>query len=106
MTNATNPGEAQPVILDNDLVRRLAVSQARGFRQASFVNELLTFRPVSFELVSFPGPRGSVSVVLGRSKLSWRSWVNLRRRLVSVGFVVVTDQKTESVTLFFPETEK
>jgi hypothetical protein len=90
----------------NDLIRRLATSQARGHRQASFVNELLTFRPVSFEVVPVPGPNGSATALLGRSRLSWKSWVNLRRRLVAVGFVVVLDQVTKSVTLFFPETEK
>lgn len=94
------------MILANDLVRRLATSQARGHRQGSFVNELLTFRPVPFEIFSVPGPGGAVSVLLGRSKLSWQSWVNLRRRLVSVGFVIVLSKEASSVAMFFPETEK
>ena len=89
------------VSLNNDLVRRLAVSQARGFRQASFINELLIWKPVSFEVVTVPG--GSITAHLGRSKLSWQSWVNLRRRLVSVGFVVSMSKKNQTVSLSFPE---
>lgn len=89
----------------NDLVRRLATGQARGHRQGSFINELLTFRPVLFEIFSVPGTTGATSVLLGRSALSWQSWTNLRRRLVSVGFVIVLSKEASSVTMFFPESE-
>lgn len=83
-----------------DIVRRLAVSQARGWRQASFINELLSFGPVPFREVPVPG---GTTVRYGVSDLEYRSWVGLRSRLTLAGFVVETNQSMRTVRLHFPE---
>ena len=86
-----------------DLLRRLATSQARGERQLSLVNELLSFYPVPTYYYEVPGLYGSKSVLFGKSRLPIKSWKNLRKRLVTVGFVVERDFQAETVTLHFPE---
>lgn len=84
-----------------DIIRRLASSQARGHRQQSFVNELLSFREVPYRRYS---PTVHVeTLVFGESRLSYQSWRSLRARMVSVGFVVVDDKDTCTVRISFPE---
>lgn len=88
----------------NDLIRRLATSQARGERQLSLVNELLTFRPVPYYRLRVPTMYGPAEMTrYGKSALEYRSWKNLRKRLVSVGFVVETSRGSQTVRLHFPE---
>ena len=86
-----------------DIIRRLATGQARGERQLSLVNELLSFRAVYFTYVDIPGPPGSQTVVYGLTKLPFSSYRNLRTRLISVGFVFEVDRDYGSVTMKFPE---
>lgn len=68
----------------------------------SFVNELLIFRPVGYKIVQVPGKFNSTAKY-GLSELSHASWINLRKRLVSVGFVIEHNHKTMSVRMTFPE---
>lgn len=86
-----------------DIIRRLATSQARGDRQLSFVNELLVFRPVGYRIIKVPGKFGTSTAIYGLSQLSHASWVNLRKRLLSVGFVIEHNHETMSVRMAFPE---
>lgn len=87
----------------DDIVRRLATSQARGERQLSFVNELLSFNPVSYRFFQIPGGYGEIAKTprYGLSMLEHRSWKNLRKRLVSVGFVIDYDRNAQTVCLYF-----
>ena len=87
--------------MTNDLVRRLATSQARGVRQMSFINELLVGIPVRYRLTVVPG--SYETTIYGESELARRSWNNLKRRLVSVGFLVLDKKDSKTITLKFPE---
>lgn len=87
--------------MTNDLVRRLATSQARGVRQMSFINELLVGIPVRYKLTVVPGSHETT--IYGESELARRSWNNLKRRLVSVGFLVLDKKDSKTITLKFPE---
>lgn len=69
------------------LMRRLAASQARGPRQMSLVNELLSFQEVPVRLVYPPGVHNG-TLLYGASDLPGASWRNLKKRLISVGFVL------------------
>lgn len=86
-----------------DIIRRLAVSQARGERQLSLVNELLSFREVDVSYVQIPGIYGSRSPVFGLTRLPSQSLRNLRKRLTSVGFVVKIDWEESTIRMYFPE---
>ena len=86
-----------------DIVRRLAVSQARGWRQAGFVNDLLAGTPVPYRVVPIPGQFGTSTSKYGVTELDHRSWVGLRNRLYGVGFVFATDRRKQAVTMKFPE---
>ena len=86
-----------------DMIRRLATSQARGERQLSFVNELLSFRRVTITQYQIPGQYGNKTVRYGLSKLPNASFRNLRSRLISVGFVLDRDWDTMTVRMTFPE---
>lgn len=84
-----------------DIIRRLACSQARGHRQQSFINELLTFEEVAFTRFT---PLYNVDTVLyGESRLSHASWRMLRARLASVGFVITDNPDSMTVKISFPE---
>jgi hypothetical protein len=84
------------------VIRRLATSQARGERQLSFVNELLTFDPVPFKFQQIPGIHAE-EIRYGHTSLPGQSWRNLRKRLISVGFTIERDWKTQTITMHFPE---
>lgn len=86
-----------------DLIRRLAVSQTRGERQLSLVNELLSFREVDVSYVQIPGIYGSMSPVFGTTRLPYASLRNLRKRLISVGFVIKIDLEEDTIRMYFPE---
>ena len=92
---------------DLSIIRRLATSQARGTRQLSLVNELLTFQPVPSPLEQYPvaGGRGAkgYSRNYGDSQLRHSSYVPLRRRLTEVGFILVANKGRTQVTMAFPE---
>lgn len=86
------------------MIRRLATSQARGERQLSFVNELLSFKRVAITYYQIPGhPYGRGTVRYGVSKLPTASFKNLRSRLISVGFVIDRDWDAMTVRMTFPE---
>ena len=85
------------------MIRRLATSQARGERQLSFVNELLSFDPVPFRYYEIPGMFGAKAILYGYTSLPGKSLVNLLKRLVSVGFVIERDWEPQTVSLHFPE---
>ena len=91
----------------NDLVRRLATSQARGERQLQFINELLSFHPVGYRFFPIPGMYRNHGYAqtprYGISRLEHQSWINLRKRLRQVGFVIETDREAQTVQLHFPE---
>lgn len=85
--------------------RRLALSQARGWRQESLVNELLTGKPVPAHVRDGhirPGYKSWIEV--GDTKAAWASFRALRARLVAVGFVI-KGSVTEGFTMTFPEEE-
>ena len=92
---------------DFSVIRRLATSQARGTRQLSLVNELLTFQPVPSPLEQYPvaGGRGAkgYSRSYGESRLGHSSYVPLKRRLTEVGFILVANRERTQVTMTFPE---
>lgn len=92
---------------DFSVIRRLATSQARGTRQLSLVNELLTFQPVPSPLEQYPvaGGRGArgIARTYGDSRLRHSSYVPLKRRLTEVGFILVANEERTQVTMAFPE---
>lgn len=79
----------------DDLITKLARACCRGWRQESFVNELLTGEPVNFEIDRWE------SVKYGVTQLSHSSWKGLRSRLTRAGFVIVSSRWT--VQLKYPE---
>jgi len=64
----------------DDMIARLARSQARGWRQEMLVSELL-----SGWTAYVVGPYGTT---VGQVKCQWSSYRNLRDRLAKVGFVI------------------
>lgn len=82
--------------------RRLALSQARGWRQESLVNELLTGKVVP------AGPKGGYVrpghkwIEVGETGADYGSFRALRARLISVGFVI-KGSVAEGFTMTFPE---
>ena len=92
-TNKFNHGA-----LCSDLVRRLARSQALGWRQEMLVNELLGGLPVPISAEYFGGQS---YVKYGQAKVQAKSFRALRGRLIRVGFTVVMGNGT--VSMNFPE---
>lgn len=88
-----------------DLIRRLATSQARGERQLSLVNELVSYKDTPIFPLVIPVYGGTTTHVYGRTHLPGSSWRNLRKRLVSVGFIFIVDRENMTVTMSFPEAE-
>ena len=91
---------------DLSIIRRLATSQARGTRQLSLVNELLTFDAVSIQVDRIPQWRNGqqlTAVSYGESRLGHSSYVPLKRRLTEVGFILVANKERTQVTMAFPE---
>jgi len=93
-----------------ELTARLARQCARGWRQASLVNELLA-GPVATELVPVPSKPTQVTRVYGRTRLPSSSYRNLRARLAAAGFTFAIDRETRPperfgrnyhVTMTFP----
>ena len=92
--------------MNHSIVRRLATSQSRGVNQTSYLNELLAFEPVPYRFEEMPAymyGRQMVSRNYGDTRLPFRSFVSLRERLVSTGFVLVDDREKQTITLKFPE---
>ena len=80
--------------MNHSIVRRLATSQSRGVNQTSYLNELLAFDPVPYRYEKIPVymyGRQVVSRNYGDTRLPFRSFATLRKRLVSAGFVLVDD---------------
>lgn len=86
-----------------NIVRRLATSQARGDRQLSFINELLSGNPIIYSFYDIPGKPNGRTVHYGISQLSHASWRNLKKRLIQVGFVINENREAQTVQLHFPE---
>lgn len=87
----------------SDIKRRLALSQARGWRQESLVNELLTGKVVPAapkDSVYRPANRSWTEV--GETRATYASFLRLRVRLVSVGFVI-KGSVAEGFAMTFPE---
>lgn len=84
--------------------RRLALSQARGWRQESLVNELLTGNVVPVHPKPGYVKSGHQWVVVGETGAEYASFRALRARLVSVGFVIKGSPQ-EGFTMTFPEEE-
>lgn len=83
------------------LVRRLAGSCARGWRQRGLVNEILVSpAPIKYKYLG-----GKEFVLYGDSEVQGSSYRNLRRRLVAVGFVLHQDPHACTLTMTFPEEE-
>lgn len=80
----------------SDLVAATARACARGDRQKSTVNELLTFKDVSIHRPWYYDRYNHWS--LGLSQLRWSSWTGLRGRLVAAGFVVVVSDDAVRIT--------
>lgn len=79
---------------------RLARACSRGTTQASLVNELLA-GTVTIRDTAIAPDRSWIYV--GKSGLCWKSFKNLRARLVGVGFVLEVDRVRQTVTMHFPE---
>ena len=93
-------------LMTESLVRRLASACAHGWRQQALVNEMLV-RPVTRRQFPVPGS-GLVSSVYGDAQLQSSSFINLRRRLATVGFVFTTTKlsyQESLITMSFPEQE-
>ena len=91
---------------DFSTIRRLATSQARGTRQLSLVNDLLTFDAVSIQVDRIPQWRNGqqlTAVNYGESRLRHSSYAPLKRRLTEVGFILVANKERTQVTMAFPE---
>lgn len=89
--------------MDNDIIRRLAISQARGVNQLSLINELVTWAPVSFEWYEIPTYGNPSTRVYGVTRLQHRSWKSVKARLVAVGFVIEESRESMTIQLHFPE---
>ena len=81
------------------VIRRLALSCARGSRQSGLVNELIVGRV----LMTYRNIGGAAYRQYGVSGVTGPSFRNLRRRLIQAGFVVVTDREGSHVVMEFPE---
>ena len=91
---------------DASVIRRLATSQARGTRQLSLVNELLTFDAVSVQADRIPQWRNGqqlTAVSYGETRLGHSSFLPLRNRLIEAGFILVVNRERTQVTMTFPE---
>ena len=91
---------------DLSIIRRLATFQARGTRQLSLVNELLTFDAVSVQADRIPQWRNGqqlTAVSYGESRLGHSSYVPLKRRLTEVGFILIANKERTQVTMAFTE---
>lgn len=63
-----------------EIVHRLAKTCALGWKQESLVNELIQGKVYIRE--------NKWGCLVGETGLGWSSWKNLRKRLVTAGFVV------------------
>lgn len=69
--------------------QELARKQARGQRQAALIEELLHEPVVPLRDVIVPGRWGNMPALkVGRANVDWRSWTNLKARLIEAGFKV------------------
>lgn len=81
----------------DDIVKRLARACARGNSQLGFVNELLADEGQRY-LEQYGYQK---FVRYGDSRLGGTSWASLKKRLLSVGFIIKVDQQTGQVTMRF-----
>jgi len=88
---------------NTDLINRLARSCARGSRQLALVNELIA-GPVKVQQITihasnqYPKP---IAVVYGEINLEFKSWKNLRSRLLAVGFFFPYSEDKTSFRMVF-----
>lgn len=75
----------------NDLVLRLARSTARGHRQMELINEMLA-GPITWTFYQVPNEMRTVTKHYGSARVERSSWLNLRNRLVNVGFYFVEER--------------
>jgi hypothetical protein len=85
----------------SDLLYRLASACAHGSSQQALVNEMIA--GPSYKSLRKVG--NDAYVVYGLIELGTTSFKNLRRRLHSVGFVVLVNHESGKVTMTFPEQE-
>lgn len=81
----------------DDIVKRLARACAHGNSQLGFVNELLADEGQRHVVVY----GWEKFVHYGDSRLGGTSWLSLKKRLLSVGFIIKVDQLTGRVTMRF-----